>query len=96
MYIAENGFKWRALPKSYGNWHTIYVRINDGAKEGITMNLLSTTGKEHYPHQSRGALFGQYLGKTPSQRHGHFKKWKTDYWTVEMRTHNEDSYGYRN
>ncbi|WP_425597238.1 transposase, partial [Synergistes jonesii] len=26
LYVTENGCKWRALPKSYGNWHTIYVR----------------------------------------------------------------------
>jgi len=26
LYITENGCKWRALPKSYGNWHTVYVR----------------------------------------------------------------------
>ena len=28
LYIAENGCKWRALPKEFGNWHTIYVRMN--------------------------------------------------------------------
>lgn len=32
LYVAENGCKWRALPKSYGNWHTIYVRMNRGVK----------------------------------------------------------------
>ena len=23
FYIIENGCKWRALPKKYGNWHTV-------------------------------------------------------------------------
>ncbi len=28
LYVTENGCKWRALPKVYGYWHTIYVRMN--------------------------------------------------------------------
>ena len=35
LYIAENGCKWRALPKEYGNWHTIYVRMNRWSKRGV-------------------------------------------------------------
>ena len=28
LYIIENGCKWRALPKRYVNWHTIYMRFS--------------------------------------------------------------------
>ena len=28
LYIVENGCKWRALPKKYGNWHTIYMKFS--------------------------------------------------------------------
>ncbi|MDR0303460.1 MAG: transposase [Chitinispirillales bacterium] len=28
LHITENGYKWHALPKHFGNWHTIYVRVN--------------------------------------------------------------------
>ena len=35
LYVAENGCKWRSLPKSFGNWHTIYTRMNRWAKEGV-------------------------------------------------------------
>ena len=28
LYAAENGGKWRKLPKEYGKWHTIYMRMN--------------------------------------------------------------------
>jgi len=28
LYLVENGCKWRGLPKEYGNWHVIYVRVN--------------------------------------------------------------------
>jgi transposase len=38
-YVAENGCKWRALPKRFGNWHTIYTRMNRWAKAGVLDRL---------------------------------------------------------
>jgi transposase len=35
LYVAEQGCKWRGLPKRFGNWHSIYVRMNRWAKKGI-------------------------------------------------------------
>jgi transposase len=35
LYVAEQGCKWRALPAHYGNWHTIYTRMNRWAKWGV-------------------------------------------------------------
>ena len=35
LYVAEQGCKWRGLPKEFGNWHTIYVRMNRWAKAGV-------------------------------------------------------------
>ncbi len=35
LYVAENGCKWRGLPKNFGNWHSIYVRMNRWAKNGV-------------------------------------------------------------
>ena len=35
LYIVENGCKWRSLPKEYGDWHVIYVRINRWVKKGV-------------------------------------------------------------
>lgn len=32
LYVAEHGCKWRGLPKHFGNWHTIYTRMNRWAK----------------------------------------------------------------
>ena len=34
LYIIENGCKWRALPKKYGKWHTVYVKFNRWFKNG--------------------------------------------------------------
>ena len=39
LYITENGCKWRALPEYYGNWHTIYVRMNRWSKSGVLTQL---------------------------------------------------------
>ena len=35
LYVIENGCKWRALPKEFGNWHTIYTRFNRWCKNGV-------------------------------------------------------------
>lgn len=35
LYVAEQGYKWRGLPKRFGNWHTIYVRMNRWSKAGV-------------------------------------------------------------
>ncbi|SMF63361.1 Transposase [Alteromonadaceae bacterium Bs31] len=35
LYVAEHGCKWRGLPKHYGNWRSIYTRINRWAKNGV-------------------------------------------------------------
>jgi transposase len=39
LYVAENGCKWRSLPKRFGNWHTIYTRMNRWAKAGVLERL---------------------------------------------------------
>ena len=39
LYVVENGCKWRALPKTYGNWHTIYVRMNRWSKNGVLQRV---------------------------------------------------------
>jgi|SRR3954454_3102147 transposase len=35
LYVAEQGCKWRGLPKQFGNWHTIYTRLNRWSKRGV-------------------------------------------------------------
>ena len=35
LYVAEQGCKWRGLPKRFGNWHSIYTRANRWAKNGV-------------------------------------------------------------
>ena len=35
LYVAEHGCKWRGLPKRFGNWHTVYMRMNRWSKSGV-------------------------------------------------------------
>ena len=39
LHVAENGCKWRALPKGFGNWHTIYTRLRRWAENGVLDRL---------------------------------------------------------
>ena len=41
LYIAENGCKWRRLPKEYGNWHTIYTRLRRWADKGVLERIFT-------------------------------------------------------
>ena len=46
LYVAENGCKWRALPKRFGTWHTIYTRMNRWAKAGMLDRLFEMLQEE--------------------------------------------------
>src|SRR5450755_3261418 len=35
LFVAEQGCKWRGLPARFGRWHTIYMRMNRWAKNGV-------------------------------------------------------------
>ena len=35
LYVAENGCKWRSLPKRFGRWHTVYTRMNRWSRSGV-------------------------------------------------------------
>lgn len=46
LYVAEHGCKWRGLPKQFGNWHTIYVRLNRWAKSGVLDHIFECLQRE--------------------------------------------------
>ena len=46
LYVTENGCKWRALPKEYGNWHTVYTRMNRWSKNGVLQRLFEGLQQE--------------------------------------------------
>src|SRR5208282_5360926 len=46
LYVAEQGCKWRGLPKRFGNWHTIYTRMNRWSKNGVLDTVFETLQRE--------------------------------------------------
>src|ERR1700729_1120277 len=59
LYVAEQGCKWRGLPKRFGRWHTIYMRMNRWADRA---------------HKDRSVLYRFHVGEGSSGWDGCFKK----------------------
>jgi transposase len=45
LYVAEQGCKWRGLPKRFARWHTIYMRMNRWAKNGVLEGCLNNCNR---------------------------------------------------
>ncbi|MDR1620317.1 MAG: IS5 family transposase, partial [Clostridiales bacterium] len=46
LYVAENGCKWRKLPREYGNWHTVYTRMMRWCKNGVLAKVFAALRQE--------------------------------------------------
>ena len=46
LYVAEQGCKWRGLPKRFGPWHTIYTRMNRWSKSGVLDHVFERLQRE--------------------------------------------------
>ena len=46
LYVAEHGCKWRGLPKRFGNWHTVYTRMNRWSKSGVLDRVFEVLQQE--------------------------------------------------
>lgn len=46
LYVAEQGCKWRGLPEKFGNWHSIYTRINRWSKAGVLARVFERLQRE--------------------------------------------------
>ena len=75
LYVAEQGCKWRGLPKRFGNWHTIYTRMNRWSKSGVLDRVFAQLQHDSDPpREDRSGGFGQYHRQGPSGWHGGVKK----------------------
>jgi transposase len=50
LYVAEQGCKWRGLPMRFGRWHTIYMRMNRWAKNGVLDRVFERLQLEQIVH----------------------------------------------
>ena len=75
LYVAEQGCKWRGLPTRFGNWHSIYVRMNRWAKNGVLDRVFEKlqTGADR-AHQDRSLLSRLDLGEGASRWNRGVKK----------------------
>ena len=46
LYMVEHDCKWRGLPKHFGNWHTIYTRMNRWSKAGVLDRVFARLQEE--------------------------------------------------
>ena len=46
LFVAEHGCKWRGLPRHFGNWHTIYTRMNRWSKAGVMDRVFTRLQQE--------------------------------------------------
>ncbi len=46
LYVAEHGCKWRGLPERFGNWHTVYMRMNRWSKNGVLDRVFTQLQRE--------------------------------------------------
>src|SRR3954451_14095403 len=46
LYVAEQGCKWRGLPKRFGRWHTVYTRMNRWSKNGVLDRVFEKLQRE--------------------------------------------------
>jgi transposase len=46
LFVAEQGCKWRGLPKRFGPWHTVYTRMNRWSKSGVLDQVFELLQRE--------------------------------------------------
>ena len=46
LYALENGCKWRALPKEFGQWSTIYKRFRRWSENGVLARVFTALNEE--------------------------------------------------
>ena len=75
LYVAEQGCKWRGLPKRFGRWHTIYTRMNRWAKSGVLDRVFEQLQMEQIVRIKIEAVCARlHFGESASGRHRGFKK----------------------
>ena len=96
LYVAEQGCKWRGLPKRFGRWHTIYMRMSRWSKAGVLDRVFEKLQVEQIV---RIKLEAVSLDSTSIKVHpdgtGALKKRTTGYRQEPWRMEHQDSYGCR-
>jgi transposase len=96
LYVAEQGCKWRGLPKRFGRWHTIYTRMNRWSKNGVLDRVFEKLQAEQIVRIKIEAFA---LDSTSIKVHpdgtGALKKRTPGHWQVARRMEHQGSSGCR-
>ena len=46
LHVLEHECKWRGLPSSFGNWHSIYTRMSRWSKNGVLDRIFARLQQE--------------------------------------------------
>ena len=96
LYVAENGCEWRALPRRYGHWNTVYRRFRRWAESGVLSRVLEALQKEELigADFSVLSLDSTFVKSSPSAA-GALKKRAANDRADEGRSHDQDTYDRR-
>ena len=93
LYVAEQGCKWRGLPSRFGNWHTVYTRMNRWSKNGVLDRVFEYLQREQIVRIKLEAVsMDSTIVKHPDGT-GALKKTDRIHRQVPGRLDHQDSYG---
>jgi transposase len=96
LYFAEHGCKWRGLPRHVGNWHSIYVRMNRWAKNGVLDRVFERLQLEQIVCIKIEAFsLDSTIVKVYPDGTGALKKRTPGHWHIPRRMDHQDSSGCR-
>ena len=81
LYVLENGCKWRALPKEFGQWSTIYKRFRRWSENGVLNRVFTALNEERLKDAKTSVLsLDSTCIKASPDATGALKKRKTIAW----------------
>ena len=96
LFVAEHGCKWRGLPKRFGNWHTIYTRMNRWSKAGVLDRLFAKLQAEQIVRIKIEAVsLDSTIVKVHPDGTGALKKRSSSHRQITWWMDHQDSYGCR-
>ena len=96
LHVAEHGCKWRGLPSSFGNWHTIHTRMSRWSKNGVLDRVFEQLQREQLVRvKLEVASMDSTVVKAHPDGTGALKKRSPSRRQVPRRLDHQDSYGCR-
>jgi transposase len=96
LYVVEHGCKWRGLPKHFGNWHTIYTRMNRWSKAGVLDRVFARLQEEQIlALRIEHVCLDSTTIKVHPDGTGALKKRPASHRALPGRRHHQDSSGCR-